>query len=262
MKETGTNSVLPNIFCRKCTPFMKNQIVLIIYFFLFVFFILGNSVQCGDGDYVILLHGLSRTSNSMLDLEESLTVHGYEVLNLDYQSRKDSIQGIVAGFIEPEINKFCIDTSRQIHFVTHSLGGIILRYYLTTSPRRQISRAVMLSPPNKGSEIVDFLGQMPLVSNTLGPAFKQLSADSSSFVNSLGPIQIETGIITGDRTINFINSTIIPGPDDGKVSVETARLDGMKDFLVVHRTHPFIMDAPEVLEQIAYFLEYGRFMRD
>ncbi len=210
-------------------------------------------------DYVILLHGLGRTNKSMNTMKERLTEEGYEVLNLDYASRSASIPFLSDSIIAPQIHSFCRDTSKKINFVTHSLGGIVVRYYLNRHSLPNLGRIVMLSPPNKGSEVVDFLMQFPLVPDIMGPAFPQLASDSSSFVNNLPEVKAEIGVITGTSTINFINSIIIPGPDDGKVSLESARLDEMADFYVVNRTHPFIMDAPEVLDQVVFFLQKGRF---
>jgi hypothetical protein len=117
----------------------------------------------------------------------------------------------------------------------------------------------MLSPPNKGSEIVDTLGQSRLFKILHGPAGNQLGTNSGSLPMSLGPVNFELGIITGDRSINWINSLIIPGKDDGKVPIERARVEGMADFLVVHATHPFIMRNREVMEQCLTFLRNGKF---
>lgn len=228
-------------------------------FFITTLLISPQIALSQNSDYVILLHGLARTNHSMDNLEKRLKTAGYQVLNLDYPSREKPIEKIVQKTLIPQIHDFCTDTSKRINFITHSLGGIVLRYYLNTNPEIRMGRIVMLSPPNKGSEVVDFLKNVPGVNKLMGPAFGQLSADSASFVNLLKPVAEEIGVITGNSSINFINSIIIPGEDDGKVSVKRAQLDEMTDFLVVDRSHPFIMNAPEVMEQILYFLENGAF---
>ena len=227
-----------------------------------VVFVIFFAVTAFAQDYLILLHGLGRTNKSMRALEERLVKENYEVLNLDYASRSGTIPFISDSLIAPEIESFYSDTSKKINFVTHSLGGIVVRYYLNRHSLPNLGRIVMLSPPNKGSEVVDFLTQFPLVPDIMGPAFLQLAADSNSFVNNLPAIQAEIGIITGKSSINFINSVLIPGPDDGKVSVESAVLEGMSDFYVVNRTHPFIMSAPEVLDQVVSFLQNGYFNKE
>ena len=119
----------------------------------------------------------------------------------------------------------------------------------------------MLGPPNQGSEIVDALGSWKVFGLLNGPAGRQLGTDADSRPLQLGPARFEVGIIAGDRSINWINSCIIPGPDDGKVSVERTRLAGMKDHLVVHATHPFLMRNREALRQTAHFLRHGSFSR-
>ncbi len=210
-------------------------------------------------DYVVLLHGLGRTSKSFDKMKNYLENKGYDVLNIDYPSRKYDIQTLSDKYIKQAIENHCSDKKRKIHFVTHSMGGIILRYYLKKHKTENIGRSVMLSPPNQGSEVVDFLKNSSVVKKIFGPSFLQLSTDSSGFVNLLGKANFEVGIITGNKSVNWINSLIIPGEDDGKVSVKRSQLENMKDFLVVKRTHPFIMKADEVMKAVDCFLETGKF---
>jgi len=205
---------------------------------------------------------LFKTNRSMEKVEEILIEHNYKVLNLDYESRKAPIELIVEQKLEPEINAFYQDTSKQIHFVTHSLGGIIVREYLQRNPGIKTGRIVMLSPPNQGSELVNFFDIIPGVEKLLGPVYMQLSSDSASYVNNISELSQEIGIITGNRTLNFLHSIIIPGPDDGKVAVERAKLDEMSDFLVVEHSHVYIMDQKDVLDQITFFLDEGHFIKD
>lgn len=139
------------------------------------------------------------------------------------------------------------------------MGGIIVRFYLKKFSPRNIGRIVMISPPNGGSEVADFLMNNFFIRRILGPAIGQLGTGKNSVPNSIGAIKYDTGIITGSSSINWINSAIIPGKDDGKVSIKRARLRGMKDFLVVKRSHTFIMKAPEVMEAVYNFLTTGKF---
>jgi hypothetical protein len=117
----------------------------------------------------------------------------------------------------------------------------------------------MLSPPNKGSELPDSFSDVAGFSAVMGPTARSLGTGSNSLPNSLGPVTHDVGVITGDRTVNPFYSYIIPGTDDGKVSVERAKVDGMKDFIVVPCSHTFIMADKDVMRQTAYFLRYGRF---
>ncbi len=173
-----------------------------------------------------------------------------------------SHRGLALTFIPVAFNRCDPESVEQIHFVTHSLGGILVRYYLAHHELPNIGRVVMLSPPNQGSEVVDKLRNVPGFRLLNGPAGEQLGTDRESLPLQLPGVDFEVGVITGDRTINFINSLLIPGKDDGKVSVERAKLDGMSDFLVTHHTHPFIMRAKDVIRQTLFFLEHGRFKNE
>ncbi len=193
-----------------------------------------------SNECVILLHGMARTARSMENMKTALIQKGYRVVNLDYPSRRHPIEDLALTFIPVAFNRCDPESVEQIHFVTHSLGGILVRYYLAHHELPNIGRVVMLSPPNQGSEVVDKLRNVPGFRLLNGPAGEQLGTDRESLPLQLPGVDFEVGVITGDRTINFINSLLIPGKDDGKVSVERAKLDGMSDFLVTHHTHPFI----------------------
>lgn len=237
--------------------------------FLLVIFVFVSLSQCmpmafntkkPSGDYVVLLHGLGRTSKSMWLLERKLAKRGFSVVNLDYPSRKYPIERL-SGYLGNMIRSLCPDKKKKIHFVTHSLGGIILRCYLKENRLKNIGRVVMLSSPNKGSELVDNF-EKNVFFKIAGPSGKQLGTKSSSIPNTIGSANFELGIIIGNRSINPIYSRLIPGADDGTVSVDSSKIEGMTDFLIVKHTHSFIMNSPEVIKQVICFLEKGRFDRD
>jgi hypothetical protein len=119
----------------------------------------------------------------------------------------------------------------------------------------------MLASPNQGSELADFFAAGTLLAAVVGPSAAALGTGTASVPIGLGPVSgFDVGVITGNRSWNPLLSWIIPGPDDGRVAVERAKLDGMRDFLVVSRTHTFLMNADEVIEQTARFLETGAFL--
>jgi hypothetical protein len=187
-----------------------------------------------------------------------LTKAGYHVVNIPYPSRKQNIDTLVAN-LSKRLEECCLNTSSRLHFVTHSLGGILVRTYLANKQPENLGRVVMLSPPNKGSDVVDLFGRYRLFSYFFGPAAGELGTGPDSLPSRLGPADFEVGIITGDRTIDPISSWIIDGDDDGKVSIEQAKLEGMAAFQVVHVSHAFIMKDPEVVSEVIYFLQNGRF---
>ena len=210
-------------------------------------------------EYAILLHGLVRTRRSMSRIEKSLSEHGYHVINVDYPSTKHPIEYLADHILDDVLKPHKKTPRTKIHFVTHSLGGIVVRYYLRHHQLSNLGRVVMLSPPNQGSELVDWLKDRFLFKKWHGPAGQQLSASANSFLQSLGPVHFELGIITGDKTFDPLASFLIPGPHDGRVSVERAKVQGMKDFLVLPRSHTFIMRNKGVIAQVIHFLRHGAF---
>jgi triacylglycerol lipase len=221
-----------------------------------------SSTAFGTREEVILLHGLCRTSRSMVKMESALTEAGYKVRNVNYPSRSAPIEKLADDAIGKAVADCKNDGAPKINFVTHSLGGILVRSYLTRHEIPLLGRVVMLAPPNQGSEVVDKLGWLFLFKWLNGPAGNELGTDKNSMPNKLGAAIFPVGIIAGDRSINWINSLfLIPGRDDGKVSVERTKLAGMSDHIVIYATHPFIMQNREVIRQTIQFLRAGNFDR-
>lgn len=210
-----------------------------------------------QADCVILLHGLARSAGSMEPLAESLRESGYRVANIDYPSTEHSIEKLTELTFAPALEQ-CGDSGR-VHFVTHSMGGILVRQYLAEKPLDQLGRVVMLGPPNQGSEVVDTLGGVPGFRLINGEAGLQLGTGETGLPSRLGPADFDLGIIAGTRSINLVLSGIIPGDDDGKVSVERTKLDGMNDFITLPVSHPFIMRDADAIRQVNYYLVHGRF---
>ncbi len=208
---------------------------------------------------VVLLHGLARTERSMTKMQRELAQHGYGTCNISYPSTKFPIDTLLHEYVLPAIDSCLPAGDAKLSFVAHSLGGIIVRLMLKGKKPATLDKVIMLSPPNQGSEVVDALGQNWLFKLINGPAGNELGTGDESVPNQIGPPNYPVGIITGNKSINLILSSIIPGVDDGKVSVERAKLDGMKDFLVVPHSHPFIMRSDDVVEQVLYFLEHEQF---
>jgi triacylglycerol lipase len=208
---------------------------------------------------VILLHGMCRTKRCMKRMEESLSRAGFLVLNLDYPSRSASIEELSEQAIGKAIATCRKEGASTIHFVTHSLGGILVRSYLARHAIPELGRVVMLGPPNQGSEVVDQLKGLWLFKTLNGPAGQQLGTDAKSVPNKLGPATFSLGVIAGSRSINWINSCMIAGSDDGKVSVERTKVAGMADHIVIATTHPLMMKNRSVIQQTEAFLRHGEF---
>lgn len=209
-------------------------------------------------EYLILLHGLARTEKSMVVMGYHVRKYGYDVININYPGRTIPIEEIAAGLAD-SIRLYCPDTTRHINFITHSMGGIVLRYFLANYPLPNLGRVVMLSPPNKGSQLVDKMGDWWIFEKWMGPPGEQLGTDSLSVPVDLPPVNYPVGIIMGDHSIGPPFSSVLPGPDDGLVSVANAKVQGMSDFLVVPRNHFTIKYSMRVASEAVYFLKNGQF---
>jgi triacylglycerol lipase len=221
----------------------------------------NNARSSPGGDCVVLLHGLSRTRFSMRNIEETLEDHDYIVSNIEYDSRDSRIEELAVTAVEAGLAECRQQGADRIHFTTHSLGGILVRQYLSQYPINELGRVVMLAPPNHGSEIIDVFGRIPGFLFISGAPAAQLGTSTNDSIPlQLPPVNFELGVIAGDRSISPIFSLVIPDRDDGKVSVESARIEGMKDFIVMPYTHTFIMLRQQVIDQIVHFLNTGSFL--
>lgn len=210
-------------------------------------------------EYVILLHGLARSAHSMDKMAARLKEHGYQVLNIDYPSRSYPIEELAEQTISDAL-KQCQDL--PVNFVTHSMGGILVRQFLSKHNIENLNKVVMLGPPNQGTEIVDKLSHLPGFSFVNGEAGAQLGTGALSLPNQLGKANFDVGIIAGTQSINLILSSLIPNTDDGKVSVERTKVEGMNDHIEMPTTHVFMMRNDAVIKQVICYLQQGKFQHN
>jgi len=209
---------------------------------------------------VILLHGLARSSKAMLSLNEQLHTNGFLVVNVDYPSSEFPIAILAEKAIAPALANCRQYPISGIDFVTHSLGGILVRQYLSQHKIPELKRVVMLAPPNKGSQVVDNLKGFGPYQWLNGPAGNELGTDPKSVPNTLGAVDFDLGVIAGTTSINLLLSLYLPNPDDGKVSLENTKVEGMRDFISLPVAHPFIMKDKEAMAQTIHFLRTGQFL--
>lgn len=217
--------------------------------------------KAGDSsDCVVLLHGLNRSWRAMQPMAEALREAGFATANVDYPSQAGSVQVLAPLAVDTGLQECRRAGAERIHFVTHSIGGILLRYSHEQNPIPDLGRVVMLAPPNQGSEVIDVTRNWPTTGIFAGEAGMQLGTDENSIPAQLGPVDFELGVIAGTRTMNPVMSAMLPNPDDGKVSVANTKVDGMDDFLVVRNTHHYITNSDVVIRNTASFLKTGAFI--
>ena len=217
--------------------------VVIAYFFYFKFTIDASRAH-NEGDYVVLLHGLGRTSLSMQKIGRHLAKEGYKVINVNYPSRHDTVENL-SLYLNRQIETKYTDRTKKINFVTHSMGGIVVRHYLANNELENIGRVVMIAPPNQGSDTADRLSQYKVVNYVMGPALIELRTDADSLANSIPLPQVQYGVIAGEY--------------DEKVAVERTKLSNMTDFIIVPKEHTWIAYTDQVVDLVIKFLRTGAF---
>ncbi|HVQ72831.1 MAG TPA: alpha/beta fold hydrolase [Bradyrhizobium sp.] len=210
-------------------------------------------------DGVVLLHGISRTALSFRKMQLALERAGFATLNLDYASRRKPLEGL-AEDIDPAIQHFADRVDGPIHFVCHSMGGLLARVYIARHRPKHLGRVVMLGTPNSGSEIVDRLKNIGVYRAFFGPAGQQLGTQRDAAIEALfPPVDYPVGIIAGNRSIYPIASRFLPKPHDGRVSVTNTKLDGMADHIVIRTSHPWLPRNSIAIAQTIAFLRDAKF---
>tara|TARA_B100001989_G_scaffold252975_1_gene237295 strand:+ start:3080 stop:3751 length:672 start_codon:yes stop_codon:yes gene_type:complete len=209
---------------------------------------------------VVLLHGILRSRIDMFPITKYLENKGYDTLNILYPSREQSLEDLTNFVHDKMQNCDHCQSNKTLHFVTHSMGSLIARYYITIHKPENLGKVVMLGPPNTGSEFADWLSDTkiiaPLFKHIYGPAGGQLRTDYAHIDKE---INYPLGVIAGNVSVNPLAPWVLPGEHDGIVPVERTKIEGMADHIVVQATHSFMMFNPSVMEQIYHFLQNSKF---
>ena len=224
-----------------------------------------------SGKAVILLHGITRSSKHMAKLREPFEKAGYSVFAMDYPSTRVPVQES-AGYLKKVIDS--LEGITEINFVVHSMGGIVVRTYLQEHAPRdaRIGRMVMIGSPNNGANLADMLQEKlnGIFKPIFGPAGQQLVTDTDGFIANLPIPDFEFAVIAGARGHKDGFNPLIPGDDDGIVSVASTRLPGAADFLQVEptdvlkvdSTHTFLPTNASVHGACVRFMQSGSLRAD
>lgn len=214
-------------------------------------------------DKVILLHGIGRTALSMSEIGRRFSEEGYEIDNIRYRSTKDTLAKII-GDVHKRIRHYTEKNGPRVHFVCYSLGCLVTRGIIQQHRPRNLGRVVMLGPPNQGSEMADFLKDHALSNWIFGPNLPQLGTANRKTLEKLigARADYELGIIAGNDWIDPVGASIIPGDNDGRVSVKRTRLPGMKEHLVMGVSHTGMLMNDRVIEEAVAFIKTGSFLHE
>jgi triacylglycerol lipase len=215
----------------------------------------------GEPDCVVLLHGIGMRSYVMKRLESALQADGYRVVNLSYPSREMPFEQIAGEYLPSQLRRNDVARAPRLHFVTHSLGSLVVRKFIQDARPANLGRVVMIGPPNHGSTAADEAKENALLRKFLGGNLVRLGTGDDAIVRTLGPADFEVGIIAGEMAVNPVFGAVLGGKNDGAVTIESARLEGMRDFIVVPYSHTLMLWRSEVIDQARTFLREGRFTR-
>ena len=214
----------------------------------------ANAQQC-----VVLVHGLWRSGSAMEVIADDLSHFGYQTEIVDYPSTEATIPTLSRDYLQQSVENCRARGSEQIHMVSHSMGGILIRQYLQTHRLPEGSRVVMLSPPNQGSELSSYFADTWWYQHLVGPAGASLTKDGQGLIPSLKPIPEPVGIIAAYRNWSLWPDSWLPSPNDGTVSVRSMYLEEMDDFVLINAGHAMMRLKDETHGLIRQFLQYGQF---
>ncbi|OBT13934.1 lipase [Vibrio sp. UCD-FRSSP16_10] len=230
--------------------------------------IVEDEFSSHQNQQIIIVHGLARSASSMEKMSTRLSKHGYQVCVVDYstlgraldKTLQDSTQQIDECIDQFE-SQFAQDKGSRIHFVGHSLGGLVIRDYLAKKPMvthsSHFGEVVFLGTPNKGSDVADFFSSVKLLPLAGGTA-ASLTTKSDSLPNSLPNPDYPFGVIAGTHSYPILKY-MFDNSNDGLVSVESTQLEGMQDFISVDIKHDTLRSDPLVTDLVVSYLNQRRF---
>jgi triacylglycerol lipase len=219
----------------------------------------ARAAEPAERECVVLLHGVAMASWTMRPLARTLEAAGYRTVNLTYPSRTMPIERIAADWLPEELRVHDVARAPRVHFVVHSMGSLVTRLYLRDHRPANLGRVVMLGPPNHGSAAADRSFRSWLLHKIMGVNLGALRTGADGIASRLGPATYELGIIAGSSHLNPLFDQDLGGEHDGVMTVASARLAGMRDFIVLPHSHTVMLWRSAVHAQVLAFLRDGRF---
>jgi pimeloyl-ACP methyl ester carboxylesterase len=214
----------------------------------------SQKLQPLSGRVVILIHGITRSSKSFAAMKSAFEENGVPAIGFDYPSTRVSIADS-SEYLHRLIES--LEGVEKIDLVVHSMGGLVTRAYLAKHQDPRINRLVMLGVPNLGARMANLLKDVSVFKWVMGPAGQQLIEDDAGFINGLPTPTFPFAVIAGERGTPDGYNPLIPGDDDGTISVSTTRLPGAADFMTVRSLHSFLMGNADVIAATQRFLNGG-----
>lgn len=212
-----------------------------------------------NGEAVVLLHGIFRSSKAMRKVQLRLEKDGYLVVPFDYPSTRVDIAAS-AGMLGQVVDS--LEGVEKISFVTHSMGGLVVRSWLGAGGDVRAKRLVMIGTPNKGAEVADILKDWHLYRLILGPAGQQLVAHKAGVIARLSVPEIPFAVIAGGKGDSDGYNPLIPGDDDGLVAVSSALLEGAEDSLTLPVLHSLLPYNADVIDAVSNYIDRGSLRAD
>lgn len=211
---------------------------------------------------VVLLHGVALSGWAMRPLADAVERAGYRAVNLSYPSRTRTIGELADDWLPAQLLAHGAGTAPRVHFIAHSMGGLVVRRFLAGQRPENLGRVVLLGPPNHGSAAADRARKWAALRWIVGVNLPALGTGEEAVAPRLGRADFELGIIAGSAHLNPLFGSALEGEHDGVVTLASARLEGMGDFLVVPHSHTVMLWRGAVIVQAVHFLRTGKFRRE
>ena len=210
-----------------------------------------------EDDVVVLAHGLGRSSHAMWKMKDNLEQAGFAVCTINYSTIGVALDDMLDD-TRQQIQS-CVSKDGQTHFIGHSLGGLVIRDYLAQNPvdPQHLGKVIFMGTPNQGSEVADHM-QDNFLMDIGGEVSQSLISGDTSLGNRLPEPDYPVGIIAGTKS-SFATKSYFDVANDGLVSVESAKVDTMDDFIALKVSHTAMRYSQTVSEQAIHYLKHGQF---